>query len=172
MFKSLLIVGACALLCACQANGGAQARHIPPGTSLELHQALSVPPERGSLVFQDGQQQSAVDQYRPHCRFVVELASITQTIDPDRFEVERVKRFALGTLAALPDTSLALFGDGGGPSDTPYITELWLASTRQPAVVRLTCQQWQDPSWPESEHLTVAEIQAALGAVFTLRLPQ
>lgn len=170
MFKSLLIVGACAALCACQTGGGA--RHIPPNTVLELHQPLSVPPERGSLVFQEGRQQRAVDQYRPHCRFVVEPAPITQTIEPERFEVERVKRFALGTLAALPDTGLALLGNGGGPSDTPYITELWLESTRQPAVVRLTCQQWQDPSQLDSDHLTVTEMQAALGGVFTLRLPK
>lgn len=171
MLRPLLTLGACAALFACQADGHAPARHIPPGSSVELHQALTFPPERGSIQFQDGRLQSGVDHYRPHCKFVIGARAADRTVQPDRFEVRRVQRFIEGALAALPTVKVSLF-DNGGPSDTPYITTLYLHSPRQPEVVRLSCQSWQDPSQRDSGHLTVPEIQAALGSVFTLRLAE
>lgn len=172
MARPVLILCACVVLGACQtADDGAQARHIPAGSALELHQTLSIPPDRVSVRIQDGKLQDSVDQYRPNCKFEIRtMASVQRAVRPDRFEIQRVRRFAEGVLAGLTTAGIGLFGDG--PSYTPYITELYLHSDRQRDVLRLSCQHWQDPAWVEAAHVTVPEIRAALGPVFTLHLAQ
>ena len=58
---------------------------------LELHRDVDIPPERTRVFFQDGQVQSGLDEFRPHCELTVRnLLDQPQTVYSDRFLVTRV----------------------------------------------------------------------------------
>ncbi len=162
------------LLTACQTPAPARAQ-FPAGAQLVLNRPVVIPADRASVWIQDGRTASygGLDKYRPHCRFEVRsLESRPRTVQPGTFQVRGVQREIEGLLSgAFPQVAaLGMFGGGGGPSPTPYITHIYLRSAQQPDVLSLSCQRWEDPTLGSSEHLSMAEIRNALGDLFSVQL--
>lgn len=118
--------------------------------SLELHRDVVVAPERARVFFQDGEVLPGINEYRPHCELTVrKLADRPQTIQADRFTVERVSAdivhvVSSGAVVVAVNAELRLAGgggDGGGDGEgrlmKAYI--LYLHSDRQPEVLSLVC---------------------------------
>lgn len=173
-YASVLLFGG--LLSACAGAPPARAE-FPPGSAIVLNRPVTIPADRASVWIQDGAvtAYSAVDKYRPHCRFEVRsLESTPRTVQPGRFAVRRVQREIEGLLGGgfAPVAAFGVFGvfgADGGPSPTPYITRLYLRSAEQPDVRSLACQQWEDSTLGSSQHLTMAEFRNALGDLFTVQ---
>jgi hypothetical protein len=114
----------------------------------------------------------------PHCILEVSTLSETaRTVEPDTFEVWRVRRsilpfdvFAGGGVLEAGLRRAGEEGDGGGPSQVFYATELWLRSSRQPDVMRLTCRsdQLTASGATAARHLTLEEVRQALGSTLTV----
>lgn len=157
------------LLAACQ--GAALQSPVPVGSVLELHQPLTIPAGRSNIHFQDNGLRGTgggINQYAPNCRLVLRArAEVPRQVQPDRFTIRRVQHHVEGLLAGL-GAGVMLF-DGNGSSHATYITDFYLHSEHQPEVVRLSCQQWQDPAYDRfPSHVTLDEVRGALGARFTL----
>jgi hypothetical protein len=155
----------------------------PQGAWLVLNRPLEIPADSATVRLQFGRvvARNEVREIEPHCIFEVRgLSPQPQQVAPDEFEITEVRR-GTGSIAAGPVASPALvrtgmgFGFGGdrGPSQIYYKTEFFLRSPSQPNVYAMTCQsvQFMSASPAYQRHVTVPEIQEALGDVFTLALP-
>ncbi|NWG87004.1 MAG: hypothetical protein HXY26_05745 [Hydrogenophilaceae bacterium] len=147
----------------------------PEGSRLILNTALEVPADWATLRLQLGRTVAfgAVQEQEPHCIF--EIATVrpqAQRIEPDSFAIVGVRR-SVSDLAAAPGFFIrSALADSDLPSQMFYKTEFFLRSERQPNVRRLTCQHDQYAAGIGiPRHLTLAEIRAALGTLFTLQLP-
>lgn len=165
---------------------------IPPGSQLVLHQALTIPANRARVYLQYGRvvSEKDKDRYQPNCWFLSwKLMETHQNIEPDTFVVVRsakaedyVKtvsniklasrsiRVESGSGASIGISSgTGVFG-GDAPMATVFTTQLFIQSDKQPDIQMLECSHWDDPS--SGEHLTVQQIQDALGSFATLQIPQ
>ena len=148
---------------------------IPGGSTITLNRAIIFPPDKVSLYIYEGElkPQSAVDVYRPHCKFeLYDMKSYSQKIEPDNFTIykstfESVDR-SINSVRYASLLSFRLSGDGGGPSYAAYTSYLYLKSEKQPNVYRLRCLHWEDPI--DGVYLTVAQIRQALYGMMTLKL--
>ena len=148
---------------------------LPPGSALILQRELRIPAHALAVYLQDGQVlPGGVSQYRPNCKF--ELRQKQNEPQIVAAGVFPVAHFAInrGDFASTISQSfrpvryrLDLF-DEDAPSFIVYASYFFLASAEQPDVLRLSCRHWQ--AWGEGRYLSLAEIQQALGEVFTLRL--
>ncbi len=169
------------LLAACQGPGprGPESPYYTyPGTKrISLEQTLTIPAGSATVRLQFGQPvaSNAVQDSEPYCIF--ELASVRdlpQSVSPDHFAVARVER-RIQDFAGMPVAPtvgmLGLFGRGNGPSQVYYVTEFRLNSDRNSLVRGLSCQSNQI-SYPlqQQRHLTLSEMQGALGAYFSFDL--
>ena len=151
---------------------------IPPGSQVILKQALTIPPNQARSYIQYGKVIRAKDKekYYPHCWFLSWKALDTaQTIKPDSFTVLKTQKFeeviqihSPFMLASLHGSIGTGFGigmnqDDGGPTAVEYSTQLTIHSDAQPDIRQFVCSYWEDPV--DGEHLTVAEIQKALGDI-------
>lgn len=149
---------------------------VPVGSRLVLTQPLTIPPRAVATYIQDGRalNYGAVDRYYPHCKFeLYDLADERRTVAPDTFTVTRVVRDTLEVQAPTLQRFAAVAGgfagfgeDGGAPIALENQTILYIESSRQPGVYRLTCNYWDQPF--ESRHLTINEIRTALGDLIRL----
>lgn len=151
---------------------------IPVGSYLVLNQALEIAPTSATVRLQFGQIISRFDtqDFEPTC--VLESNNVdatAQRIEPDRFKIIRVRQGdnALSAQAQPPTGLISVstrFVSGGGRQY--FKTELFLRSEKQPQVLAMTCQHAREAGSTlfELRPLTVAEIQQALGAYFTLQL--
>lgn len=169
----LLILFPLMLLSACQmaaTRDEASPFYLPPaGSRLVLKQALTIPPENVGVFIQGGRAvgNREVDQYLPHCRLEVrERRETAQTVNPDEFRVQRVRR-DVQVVSNTETTRLVRVAHG--PSFFIYRTLLALESARQPQVRTLVCQYWGDPAL--EDHLSIRDMRQALGDVMTLELP-
>ncbi len=104
-------------------------------------------------------------EYHPHC--ILELrtvAPVARTVQPDTFTVTGIHRDRF--MAGLDGLMLASMASGGDYNPVMSTTTLTLHSDRQPEVYRLSCQQLDEPF--RAHHVTLAEMQQALGDVITL----
>jgi len=148
--------------------------------SLELHRDIVVAPGRARVFFQDGEVLPGINEYRPHCELTVrKLADRPQTIQADRFTVERVSAdivhvVSSGAVVVAVNAEFRLAGgggDGGGDGEgrlmKAYI--LYLHSDRQPEVLSLVCGgAFNLPALATRPSLE--DIQTALGDYATLEL--
>ena len=110
---------------------------------------------------------NGVQRHDPHC--VVELNTVSdgpQTLQPGRFEVLRVIRSTHDFFVDTgPDFRQVRYVDDYAPSFLYYITEFRLRDPARPALRSMTCawDQMAPGSFPMMRHLTLGEIQAALG---------
>lgn len=156
------------------AQPGVPLYRLPPGSALILQRELRIPAHALAVYLQDGQVlPGGVSQYRPNCKFELrqkqnEPQIVTAGVFPiAHFAVNR------GDFAGTISSSfrpvryrLDLF-DEDAPSFIVYASYFFLASPEQPEALRMSCRHWQ--AWGEGRYLSLAEIQQALGEVFTLR---
>ena len=180
--RSALLLTVTLALAACQTNydgnEGSPYYMVPPGARIALNQTLTIPPEQVSVWLQDGRVINPNDTrvYYPHCKFESRRRLPTaQVIEPDEFIVTRVTRALMHSVRfpAASERLLAAVEFGlnighDGPSVQTFATRMNLGSDRQPDVMRVTCGQWGYPY--DGQHVTIAEIRHAFGAIMTLRL--
>ncbi len=157
---------------------------ISTGSVLSLEAPLTIPAKKVSILFQYGEVLPPsywFDQYEPYCKFELWTKNQTAvTVNPDRFTIHRVVVGSTPILVGNPSLMVASAGgltpllmakdDDGDSSYLRFYTELYLQSAKQPDVYRLTCNYIDDP-WVGLP-LSIQEIRAALGEVFTLRLAE
>ncbi len=163
----LVALGACSLT---PARDEASPFYVPPaGSRLVLKQTLTIPAENVGVFIQSGRAvgNREVDQYLPHCRLEVrDRRETAQTVNPDEFRVERVRR----DVQVVSNTRTGpLVRVGHGPSFFIYRSLLDLRSARQPQVRTLVCQHWGHPAL--DDHLSIRDMRRALGEVMSIELP-
>jgi len=167
---------ACAgLLAACQStmyNEASPYFDIPLNSKLTLKQTLEIPPHQVGVYMQDGKvlRSALIDKYYANCRLEVsDLRSTAQKVAPDTFSVYRIRYdedySARNMRFAAADGYV--FADGGA-SPQSYATLIYLRSAKQPNVVRMACQHWEDPE--DAQHLSIRQMRKAMGDIFTLQL--
>jgi len=153
------------------------------GSQLVLKQPLLVPAGRARVFIQAGSSADApsrvlsggFDHYRPHCAF--EIRHVDHggfTIEPDTFVIrwvqgslERVVMADTLRLAAL-HLGMGVGLDSGGSSAYHQGYHFWLASERQPEVMRMSCYGvYAEPF--ELYPPTLQEIREALHGIAEIR---
>lgn len=146
---------------------------VPAGSLLTLHKDLTIPARRASIFIQGGPMTvwQDVNSYHPHCIFeMYKVKDTPQYVKAGTFTIRKVQREDYSAIAPGLQHARLMFSDGG-PSYLVYATVMRLESIDQPEVFRLTCQHWEvPPQMPH--HLTISQIRAALGNLFTLKLPE
>jgi len=144
----------------------------PVGSQLILHRAITIPANNTEVRIQDGkviQSSWDLDTYYANCNFELrEIANEERTVRPDSFNVTRVHRDTENVLLNKPTVVASSRVGNGGPPLVDYITIMDLYSARQPEVMRISCQHWNDPN--DGEHLNINQIRKTLGDLFTLTL--
>ncbi|HMM47422.1 MAG TPA: hypothetical protein PKC12_05520 [Thiobacillaceae bacterium] len=149
------------------------------GWTAELHRPLTIAPGAATVRLQYGAivQRNSVQEWDPFC--IVEIDTVRdepQVVRPGRFEVWRVRRSVnpVTARAASGFVQTHLARDDGGPSFLYFITEFRLRDPDQPALRGMRCA-W-DQMVPSRRmlmrHLTLEEIQHALGGWITLIPPK
>ena len=149
---------------------------IPSGSQLVLKQQLIIPANTGSVYIQYGKAVSDrdKDQYYAHCWFTAwTISSKPGAIEPDIFIVNSTRQEEYYVSLQMPVILASIHPfiiSGLLFNDTPieYSTVLSIHSDKQPDIRRFTCSHWEDPS--DATHLTVAQINQALGEVAELKL--
>lgn len=168
--RYLFLVSLATLLAACQAGSGYQ---YPTGpvpepqlTQVTLHTEFRIRPDRASEYIQYGEviPYNQVSEYYPHCMFGLRTVSdATRIVKPDTFSVTGIHRDRYMTWLK----GLMLASDGGGDYNMVMsTTTITLQSPRQPQVLRLACQQLDDPYL--ARHVDIDQIRKTLGDLFTL----
>lgn len=149
------------------------------GWAAALKRPLTIEPGAATVRLQYGRivARNSVQEQDPFC--VVELDTVRdvpQVLQPGRFEVWRVTRsvnpIAAGTQSPLRKAHWV--GDDGDPSFLYFITEFRLRDPAQPALRGLRCawNQMAPGNRMLMRHLTLDEIQGALGGWITLIPPK
>lgn len=142
---------------------------IPLGSILVLNRDLTIPPHQARVIIQYGQVVSRKerDQYYPYCEFeILTLSESPQVIHPDRFSIQRLNKHMETSRQAVMYASLSLLG-----RDNPlvaYNTKMYLSSSVQPDVYRMSCMYWTDDAM--DDHLTLQQIRDTLGEIFTIKI--
>ncbi|MCW8966052.1 MAG: hypothetical protein OQK82_05110, partial [Candidatus Pacearchaeota archaeon] len=141
---------------------------LPIGSTLELHQSLSIEPNRARTFIQYGKviEEKAIDKYYPYCELEIStLSEQTQIIQPDKFTIYKVIDDEHQTGRYFMYASLSIsFTDG--PVILGYATEFFLRSKKQPDVRKLICLSWDEP-W-RGKYLSLTEIKRALGTIASI----
>jgi len=149
---------------------------VPTGSRVELKQTLTIPPNRARTYMQYGRVVTAKqkDQYYPHCWFLSwKVFNRAQVIKPDIFIVTKAQKFEEVIQIPGPYLLASLHGSiglrqDGGPTAVEYSTRLSIHSDAQPDIQQFVCSYWEDPV--DGKHLTVAEMQKALGDIAEIQL--
>jgi hypothetical protein len=146
------------------------------GWTAQLNRALTIPADAATARLQYGGivPRNSVQEHDPFC--IVELETVRdapQTLRPGRFEVWRVTR-SVSTLTAGAGSPFVrvLLVDDNTPSFLYYITEFRLRDPAQPTLRGMRCAWNQLAPGSPMRHLTVDEMQRALGDWITLRPPE
>ncbi len=145
--------------------------NIPVGTRLVLEQPLQIPLGSASVYIQGGATPTywALDQYYPHCLFLVAtVAETPRTVPPQTFTVTRAV-YGEEVFSQLPIHVAGLsihVGSDGAQTVYLFQTRLYLQSDTYPDVMYIECAQAAD--YALGDHLTVAEAQAALAGMFRI----
>ncbi len=146
---------------------------IPPGSLLRLNQPVPVAPGRARVFFRQGRLSNSGASPTPSCGLEV------RRIDPDRpqtiaagdYRIARVQRYWTEVAERRP-TAVPRFVMAGKDGGTPLVQEgyhFWLASPKDPNLMRLTCLGLLADMW-EARPPRLDEIRAALGDLATLQI--
>jgi len=148
---------------------------IPAGSKIILKRELTIPPNAGRVYIQYGKVVSSKekDDYHAHCWFESwDVLDHSQIIKPDTFAITKsqhledvVSRQSPLLYAAL---NVGAGSEGGGPMALVYTTHMTIHSDTQPAIRQFACSHWEDPL--DAKHLTVAQMQKALGNIAEIQL--
>lgn len=140
-------------------------------TKLTLNLPLIIPANKARVYLQAGTvvSDNDVDRYYPNCSLEIKtIKPSAQTIMLDTFEIIKVKNDEEMSGIKMIYASRGFAGAGDGPiSHQNWVTHFYLQSSKQPDVFRLSCAHWEEPT--EARHLTLAEINSALGKFITLK---
>lgn len=142
---------------------------------LTLKQMLTVRPDEATIRLQFGQvvARNAVQEQEPYCIFEVDpVAQAPLPVAPAAYRITAVSQ-RVETFSGMP-VAPAVFAAFGRdrPSQIYYITRFRLDSPTRPKARSLTCQiNAADAGFAYGRHLTMAEMQAALGCYFSLDVP-
>ena len=142
--------------------------NIPVGTSVVLHQALTIPADKAAVFIQNGEVKSFrdIDKYYPHCKF--EVSTIKQTkqiIQPDTFIIQKSTTEEHVKVQQSMFRHVAMDG-GDGPAFIEMYRHMYLRSEQQPDVLRLSCGIWAIS--PNYYQLTLKEMRHTLGNLISL----
>lgn len=144
----------------------------PVGSTLVLNTPVDIPAGEFNVIIQNGKIQPsswALDRYKANCDFELrDKFSQGGRIEPDSFTVTRVARNTENVML-YPVIVARANSSGDGPPLEENQTIMYLHSDKQPNVFRMTCRHWGDPA-TDSVHLTITQMQQALGKMFTLIL--
>jgi hypothetical protein len=149
------------------------------GWAVQLNRPLTIPPDAATVRLQYGRivPRNSVQEHDPFC--VVELDTVRpgpQTLQPGRFEVWRVTRSVnpIAVARSSPYIRTGLVLDDGNPTFLYFITEFRLRDAAQPDLRGMTCawNQMAPGNRGLMRHLTLGEIQSALGDWMTLISPK
>lgn len=186
MFKILSLLLAGAILSGCSQFETAKDADIQPGQFFVLKQPIEILPDHTRRFIQNGQltTRAQFERRAQHCRIEVRtLKESAQTIQPDRFEVTRVRfdsepiarnessimlasnvRFGVGINIGIPMS----FNDDG-PPEMMELIEFQLTSDRQPDVMRLVCagalSDGHPGDFPDSQRPDGEQIKKILGEI-------
>ena len=150
---------------------------IPAGSKLILKQELTIPANAGRVYIQYGKVVSPKEKenFHAHCWFLSwDVLDRAQVIKPDTFiithsqQLEDVVSRRVVHQYAMNGLGLGFGDSDGGPMALVYSTEMRIHSATQPAIRRFVCSHWEDPN--DAKHLTVAEMQKALGKIAEIQL--
>ncbi|NOX44046.1 MAG: hypothetical protein GXP19_09985 [Gammaproteobacteria bacterium] len=170
--KKIFVLALAMLLASCQSMygtyGSSPFSELPVNSTLTLNHKLVIPSGLAAAYIQDGRVilDSQVRVWQPNCKFEIRtIKDIPQIIKPDRFNITR---FNLDTnLVSSNVIQLVSVGmlsvDGGGATAEIYITEMFLYSEKQPDVLRLSCQYWEDPQ--DGNYLSLLQVKNTLGDI-------
>ncbi len=149
------------------------------GWVVELNRPLTIEPGAAAVRLQYGRivPRNSVQEQDPFC--VVELDTVgdaPQVLQPGRFEVWRVTRSVnpITVGAKAPLVKAHRVEDDGDPSFLYFITAFRLRDPAQPALRGMRCawNQMAPGNRALMRHLTLGEIQSALGSWITLIPPK
>ncbi len=143
---------------------------VPVDSIFELKQPLTIPADRSRVFFQAGRAMSlgAVDRYSAYCSLdVVTRRPAAQTVAPDRFVVQKVRREYRYQLADAGQFLQVTFDQGGDADYLVVATILELYSAGQPDVLALACASWGLPQ--DRSYVSIELIRTTLGGFFDLR---
>lgn len=172
----MLVLGGCAGV----QSGDPASPHYAyaTGWAVQLKRPLTIPADAATVRLQHGRvvPRNSVQEQDPFC--VVELETVRsepQTLQPGRFEVWRVTRSVHPVAAAAPSPLIRAHRvlDEGAPTFLYYITEFRLRDPAQPQLRSMRCawNQMAPGNRGLMRHLTLGEIQAALGDWMRLMPP-
>ncbi len=171
MFKRIIVLSSL-LLAACQPRVypiESPYYRIPAGSELILHRNITIPPVHARVYIQNGrlQKRKAINQYYPYCEFeILTLSEQDQVIQPDRFRIHKLSKQMETSRQQVMYASASL-----DQLDKPliaYNTVIYLSSSRQPDVYRLSCMYWTDDNM--DNHLTLKQIRTTLGDLFSIEI--
>lgn len=175
--KKISIVVLLVLLDGCQATAG-NVSPVPayimvkPGTQLILNKPLVIPANKARVYIQGGNvvHENAVDRYYPNCSLEVRtIQTSPQEIKADSFRIQKVSwdeeaSYPKLIYASSRHITRRLVSDDDGPvSHENWVTHFYLQSSKNPDVFRLSCAHWEDPADFRPRHLSISEIQKAVG---------
>lgn len=172
--RSILLMALFMLTTACQtyppSSEDSPYYAVPLGSRLTLNRPIRISSGQTQVHFQGGEivPYEDLDAYYAHCRLRLSLSTpILGAIEPDEFVVHKVTQEIRVSYMTLV---LASAGDSDDDAvDTKFYARiLHLRSKRQPGVLRMSCQRWDDLAF--SKHMSIREIRETLDDVFTLRL--
>lgn len=185
--KALFIFSVLALLSACGSphvkDENSAFYSVPVGSRLVLNQDVTIDADQVAVYVQNGQLLSYddVDKYQPNCKFeLYKISSSPRTVVADTFDIVKVEDNIESSsiqhstrLASLHDRKWGINITMGGLDHSEvfnYATMLYLSSARQKDVYRMTCQYWE--SVLVDKYLSIAQMRAAMGEVFTLNIKE
>ncbi len=159
-------------LTACQSTplliAGTPFTEVPLNSHLMLNQELDIAPGQVAVYIQNGKIIPAenIKQRQPNCKFEINTIEDTaRKVMPDKFKIDRFildSNFVSSGKILLAGLGI-MHVSGGSATAEIYTTELFLHSDKQPDVLRLSCEHWEDPA--DGDYLTLDQIKRALGKI-------
>jgi hypothetical protein len=172
----VVLIGGCQTLVRESAQSGWV--EVPTGSTLTLNQPVSIPPGRARAFLVD---RGARNAGGGGTSCVLEVRRIddegTQIIPAGEIPITRVQDYVALVSARTPTPGLsggarfqlAGHGDSGGSQMIRPGYHFWLADSRDPNLMRMTCLgRLDDPAYTRAP--TLAEIRAVLGDLATLEV--
>ena len=146
---------------------------VSPGATFTLNTGITIQPNFTSAYLQFGNIEPVgnIDFYKPHCKFeLYTISEVARQVRPDTFVVTRIVDQSEDVSVEWPRYAALAMGAYGGPMHLTFSTAMYLESSMQPDVFRITCKRWD---WPATgEYLSINEMRQALGDYFTLMLAE
>lgn len=144
---------------------------VPVGSRLILKQGIPVKANLGRTFIQNGNilPEHRINIYYPHCSLTTDtLVNHHRIIKPTVFEIYRVEDDVEYAQRYIQYAAINFFSNSDGPTIIGNASYYYLHSPDEPDIRTLECVQWGSPE--DVRYLSIREIRATLGDIFTLEL--